>query len=655
MTLQDGFPGHRAVPARQSLARRQIAAKPRSALILYGSETGNAQDVAQEIARLTERLRFDTVVIDLDSIDLRDLLKHTIIIVAISTTGQGEFPQNARSFWKILLSSQLRSGVLRRVNFTTFGLGDSSYPQYNVAHRMLHNRMLQLGAQLFCPRGEGNEQHPEGHNGEFRAWIVDLKQELLQHFPLPEGQDIIAEDVFLEPKWCLRISPDSTNGSSNNTPANGVSQETLTLDTPPANDILPIADSVIADLIVNTRLTPSDHGQDVRLLDFTLSSNIDYGPGAVAVVYPKNFPKDVNQFIECMGWQSMADTLLELVPTTDVSDLATYPPSPLRYLESTKRAFTIRELLTNYLDIVSIPRRTFFASLAYFTKEGNEEESYQKERVLELANPELIDELWDYTTRPRRTILEIMPEFPSVKIPWQYALNIIPVMRGRQFSIASGGSLKHLENGNTRVQLLVAIANPPNPIIKLRKRYGVCTRYIATLQAGQQLSLTIQPGYLNVSPDEVNSPVLLIGPGTGVAPMRSMIYERLEWARRSNSRKPSLLFFGCRNETADYFFRDEWQNLADQSLTVFPGFSRDQDKPRTYVQDLIRKEASLVYKTLKQDQGKVYICGSSGNMPKGVREALADVLKEHGQMTAEEASEYLDQMERDGRYKQETW
>ncbi|TIA41019.1 NADPH dependent diflavin oxidoreductase-like protein 1 [Aureobasidium pullulans] len=628
MTLQDGLPGHRAVPARQSLARRQIAAKPRSALILYGSETGNAQDVAQEIARLTERLRFDTVVIDLDSIDLRDLLKHTIIIVAISTTGQGEIPQNARSFWKILLSSQLRSGVLRRVNFTTFGLGDSSYPQYNVAHRMLHNRMLQLGAQLFCPRGEGNEQHPEGHNGEFRAWIVDLKQELLQHFPLPEGQDIIAEDVFLEPKWCLRISPDSTNGSSNNTPANGVSQETLTLDTPPANDILPIADSVIADLTVNTRLTPSDHGQDVRLLDFTLSSNIDYGPGAVAVVYPKNFPKDVNQFIECMGWQSMADTLLELVPTTDVSDLATYPPSPLRYLESTKRAFTIRELLTNYLDIVSIPRRTFFASLAYFTKEGNEEESYQKERVLELANPELIDELWDYTTRPRRTILEIMPEFPSVKIPWQYALNIIPVMRGRQFSIASGGSLKHLENGNTRVQLLVAIANPPNPIIKLRKRYGVCTRYIATLQAGQQLSLTIQPGYLNVSPDEVNSPVLLIGPGTGVAPMRSMIYERLEWARRSNSRKPSLLFFGCRNETADYFFRDEWQNLADQSLTVFPGFSRDQDKPRTYVQDLVRKEASLVYKTLKQDQGKVYICvnrlGSRGRSSRRIKKEWLD-------------------------------
>jgi sulfite reductase alpha subunit-like flavoprotein len=519
---------------------------------------------------------------------------------------------------------------------------------------MLHNRMLQLGAQLFSARGEGNEQHPEGHNGDFRGWIVDLKQGLLQHFPLPEGQDIIAEDVFLKPKWCLKVSSTATNGSGTTQSETGTSSEALTLETPPASDLLPIRDSVTADLIANTRLTPSDHSQDVRLLDFRVPPNIDYGPGAVAVVYPKNFPKDVDQFIECMGWQSMADTSLELVPTVDTSDLATYPPSPLRYLDSSKTALTLRELLTNYLDILSIPRRTFFASLAHFTKDGNEDEGYQKERILELANPELIDELWDYTTRPKRTILEIMPEFPSVKIPWEYALNIIPVMRGRQFSIASGGSLKRFEDGDTRVQLLVAIANPPNPIIKLRKRYGVCTRYIATLQAGQQLSLTIQPGYLNVSSDEVDAPVLMIGPGTGVAPMRSMAYERMEWAKGKNSRQSSVLFFGCRNEKADYFFQDEWQDTV-QGLTVFPGFSRDKDKPKTYVQDLIRQQASLVYQILERDGGKVYVCGSSGNMPKGVREALSDVLQEHGQMELEKANEYLDQMEKDGRYKQETW
>jgi sulfite reductase alpha subunit-like flavoprotein len=530
---------------------------------------------------------------------------------------------------------------------------------------MLHNRMLQLGARLFCARGEGNEQHPEGHNGDFRAWIVALKQGLLENFPLPEGHDIIPEHVFLEPKWCLRLCERvSLSGP-------GTCFENPTLETPPEDDILPINDSVTADIISNTRLTPKNHHQDVRLLDFRIPTYIDYKPGAVAVVYPKNFPKDVNQFVECMGWESMVDTPLQLVPTAEVFDLATYPPSPLRHVSPEKKSFTMRELLTNYLDILSIPRRTFFASLAHFTKDTNQDEAFQKERILELANPELIDELWDYTTRPRRTILEIMPEFPSVKIPWKYALTILPLMRGRQFSIASGGHLKRFQDGSGRVQLLVAIADPPNPIIKLRKRYGVCTRYIATLQAGRQLALSIQPGYLNVTKEEMSTPVLMIGPGTGVAPMRSMIYERLAWAKEQGAneaqQKDMLLFFGCRNKNSDYFFQSEWEELSSSSscssssnnknhLTVFAAFSRDTTTtPKTYVQDLLCKEAKLVYQLVHHQGGKVYVCGSSGNMPKGVREALSEVLKQQGGLSDDEAILYLERLEREGRYKQETW
>lgn len=588
-----------------------------------------------------------------------------IVIIVISTTGQGEFPQNARAFWKVLLSRQLRPGVLRRVNFTTFGLGDSSYPRYNVAHRMLHSRMLQLGAQAFCLRGEGNEQHPEGHTGEFRAWIGDLKESLTKHFPLSQGQEIIGEDVFLEPKWILRSA--STDAIDTNSWAGDLPlpESPPNAESPPADDLLPIKDAVTADLTANTRLTPIDHHQDVRLLDLSIPEDLPYGPGAVAVIYPKNFPKDVNEFIDTQNWNDMADIPLIVVPTKEGANRERYPPSPLRDINSDKRTFTLRELLTNYLDILSIPRRTFFAGLAYFAKEGNEDEQYQKVRILELANPELIDELWDYTTRPKRTILEIMPDFPSIKIPWQYALTILPRMRGRQFSIASGGVLKHNENGGTRVQLLVAIANPPNPIIKYRKRYGVCTRYIATLEGGQQLSITIQPGYLNVTKEEAHVPVLMIGPGTGVAPMRSMIYERLEWAKdmsldpkASNNPTEGVLFFGCRSEHADHFFCDEWQGLAERGLTVFTGFSRDKDKPKTYVQDLIRAQSHVVRDLLLKRNGKIYVCGASGNMPKGVREAFLDVIQGDESMQdqgREQVEVYLDRLEKEGRYKQETW
>jgi len=520
---------------------------------------------------------------------------------------------------------------------------------------MLHGRLLQLGAQLFCSRGEGNEQHPEGHSAGFREWIVDLKESLLKHFPLSDGVEVIAEGTFIEPKWKLERLKDEHHASVN---GSSVPHIPLTLDTPPDDSLLPIKDSVTATLVGNPRLTPDDHFQDVRLMDFELPQPHIYGPGAVAVIYPKNFPQDVQQFIEVMHWEHVADLPLQLVSTNSATSRMS--PSPLRHVDVSVTTLTLRLLLTNYLDILSIPRRSFFATLAYFAKEGNEDEQYQKERILELANPELIDELWDYTTRPRRTILEVMPDFPTVNIPWEYALSALPIMRGRQFSIASGGPLKSLPSGNGRVQLLVAIADPPNPIIKYRKRFGVCTRYIATLQAGQKLNIGMQQGYLNVKPEEAQSPVVLIGPGTGVAPMRSMIYERLRWVEEAqdgsnNPLDSTVLIYGCRNRGADFFFNNEWSQLESKGLQVFAAFSRDKDQPREYVQDVVRRQSALIFDLMVNRVGKIYICGSSGNMPKGVRQALVDVLQERGGQNEEEAQSYLDDMERSGRYKQETW
>ncbi|KAK4954094.1 NAPDH-dependent diflavin reductase, partial [Elasticomyces elasticus] len=645
--------------------------RPRSALILYGSQSGNAQDVAEELGHLTERLRFETNIIDIDHAELRDLLQHTVVLVAISTTGQGEMPTNARSFWRTLLSDQLRPGVLKRVLFSSFGLGDSSYPRYNTAHRMLYSRLVQLGARVVCERGEGNEQHPEGYHGGLRSWVVELQKSLTQRCPLPDGQDPVADDVFLEPKWKLKFADRAViNGhsSTNRGDQSNAIEETQNLsipvlraETPPSADLLPIKNSHTAALIANDRITPLDHFQDVRSVTLWLPESVPYGPGAVAVIYPKNFPQDVDLFIKTMDWERIADRPLQLVPSSQTTASSKYARSPLDHADWQGQCMTLRTLCTDYLDIMSIPRRSFFATLAHFAKSGNKDEEYQKERILELANPELIDELWDYTTRPRRTIVEILPEFPSIKIPWQYALNVIPIMRGRQFSIASGGSLKQTPNGGTKVELLVAIADPPNPIIKYRKRHGVCTRYIGSLRAGQQLNIGLEQGYLDVQRTDARVPVVMVGPGTGVAPMRAMIYERLAWANeldQSDKERPldgDVLFFGCRSKHADHFYHEEWERLEQKGLRVFSAFSRDKESPKTYVQDLIRAQSKLVYQTIHDLNAKLYVCGSSGNMPKGVREAVLDVLVEEGRKTREEAEAYLDTMEREERYKQETW
>ncbi|PPJ50972.1 hypothetical protein CBER1_06823 [Cercospora berteroae] len=646
--------------------RQSQRSPPRTALILYGSETGNAQDVAEEIGRMTERLRFDTTVLDLDSVVLKDLLRPSIVIFSISTTGQGEMPQNARGFWKKLLSSALKPGILRRLRFSSFGLGDSSYAQYNVAHRLVCGRLTQLGAQSFCERGEGNEQHPEGHSAGFREWIVQLKQKLLEAFPLTDDVQPIADDDFVEPKWKLVAQPagdvpranSNTNGV-HNTAIEGTDSADEGL---PSSPLLPVVGSYAARIEHNDRITPTKHFQDVRLLDLRVDEQVDYGPGAVAVVYPKNFPEDVQAFIELMKWQDVADLPLSLTTNQDLSNSKLSTPSPLRHFRLSDVNPTLRWLLENVLDIMSIPRRSFFAGLVHFAGDNTEDEAYQKERLLELANPELIDELWDYTTRPKRTIVEAMMDFTLIKIPWQYALTALPIMRGRQFSIASGGALKADDTGRTRVQLLIAIVDPPSPIIKYRRRYGVCTRYIATLKENQRISIGLQAGYLDVQPSELEVPVVMVGPGTGLAPMRSMIHERVRWAQDAQSEKcptaltGDILFFGCRNEDSDYFFREEWRTFAENDgLAVCTAFSRDQDKPRQYVQDQIRANGNKVCEALLQKNGKVYVCGSSGNMPKGVRQTLVDAFMEHGAMSAKEAEAYLEKMEKSGRYKQETW
>lgn len=609
---------------------------------------------------MTERLRFETTVLDLDSIQLRDVIQPTVVIYVISTTGQGEMPQNARKFWKTLLSGALKPGILRKLQFTSFGLGDSSYAHYNVAHRMLHGRLVQLGADAFCERGEGNEQHPEGHSAGFREWIINLKQKLIEVFPLPAGLKPLPDDFFIEPKWKLALGMSSTRANGDSTTTDGNGDHTV-----PSSALLPLKDSYTAHIEHNDRITAKDHFQDVRLLDLRVEEEVFYGPGAVAVIYPKNFPEDIDNFIQLMEWEAIADKPLELVTTISPSGKIHSPliPSPLRHLNLKTTPLTLRWLLQNVLDIMSIPRRTFFAELAHFAGESNEDEAYQKERLLELANPELIDELWDYTTRPKRTILEVMMDFTTIKIPWEYVLSVLPIMRGRQFSIASGGALKRDEAGRTRIQLLIAIVDPPSPIIKWRRRYGVCTRYITCLQEHQQINIGIQQGYLDVRSSELQVPVLMVGPGTGLAPMRSMIHERDQWAseiglsNRSKALEGDVLFFGCRTENADYFFREEWERLStDEGLSVFPAFSREKDKPRQYVQDQIRAQGSVVCKALLNCDGKVYVCGSSGNMPKGVRQAILDALVEHsGSMNAADAEAYLDRMEKGGRYKQETW
>ncbi|KAF1812542.1 NADPH dependent diflavin oxidoreductase-like protein 1 [Eremomyces bilateralis CBS 781.70] len=620
----------------------------RTALILYGSETGNAHDVAEQIRDTAERLRFSSHLCELDSINLNDLLKHQVVLFAISTTGQGDLPANAQKFWRSLRSARLKPGCLYPLQFISFGLGDTSYPKFNWAHRKLRNRLTQLGAIALYDRGESDEQHPEGVDGTFVPWLTGLRSTLLELFPLPNGVDAIPDQVLLQPKWLLAL--DDAPESTTNRKANFL-----------VSDLLPITGSVPVEVVSNDRVTPDDHWQDVRHLILSTDEQYEYGPGDVLAIQPQNFAEDVSRLLELLGWSSIADKSLKFIPNGSIPLPPNYPPPPIR----TDSLMTLRTLLTSYLDPISIPRRTFFALLAHFTDDPD-----HQERLLEFADPINLDDLYDYTTRPRRSILESLADFPSLKLPWEWACAVFPPLRQRQFSIASGGQLKYLQSQGhvpagvastgTRFELLVAIVKYKTVIRRIRE--GVCTRYISSLPPGYKLNVVLQKGSLAIKPDELmQRPLIMVGPGTGVAPCRSLIWEKQALLANHNNGNSGLLktndvlFFGCRNERSDYFFGAEWQRMKERGvLDVFAAFSRDQ-RQKVYVQDLIREQGELVYKLLEECNGLIYICGSSGKMPQAIREALIEVFQRGNARSREEAEAVLVRMEKEGRYKQETW
>lgn len=489
--------------------------------------------------------------------------------------------------------------------------------------------------------------------------MTGFRKHLLDRHPLPHGQHPIPEDVQLPPKWILQSRGDNGPTIIPETEASAALAADLTEHpglTELDHDIRPLPDTMDATLIENRRVTPQKHWQDVRRISLTVPDSVTYVPGDMIAITPKTSPKDVQTLLDLMGWNEQADKPISLVPAG-----GTLSPSPIPGLDSYP-ILTLRKLLIDYLDIKAIPRRSFFSTIAHYTKD-----EMHKERLHEFTNPEYLDELWDYTTRPRRSILEVLHEFDSVKVPWQHAVSVFPVMRARQFSIASGGERKRTSDGKTQFELLIAIVKYQTVIKRIRE--GVCTKYLSGLRPGSTLRVQLQPGGLNSSVQQLTASNILIGPGTGIAPLRSMLWEKAALVQAFREQNPgvtppvgpTVLLYGGRNRTADFFFEEDWSHLSKViPLQVLTAFSRDQPQ-KVYVQDTIRQNFSLFYRLLHDMQGSVYVCGSSGRMPQAVREALIEAFANGGTPAAgqpysrSQAEEYLISMEKSGRYKQETW
>lgn len=584
-------------------------------LILYGSQTGTAQDVAEQLWRSSKKYGFDGPVLAMDEFQIQNLTDQSLVIFVIATTGDGEVPDNMLKSWKFLLRKSLPSNLLDNLRYGCLGLGDSSYAKFNFAAKKFTKRLQQLGAKQLIPLGLCDDQHDHGLSAVALPWMQQLWQQIENDLGVKSKVANGFEcDSLIFRRHCKQIGEVKTKYENRNHLHCHLWQS----NDKPHKLILKS----------NTRTTDVQHFQDVRLLEFITPEDLNWTPGDVLQVQPQNSQKQIEEFFAWAREHNLnfsPDTLVEI--TSNFDDM----PLPKCY----RQPITVRELATYIWDLSYRPRQRAFELLAL-----NCENELEKEKLYEFCTAEGLGDLINYVNRPRRTILEVLQDFrhASSKLDLNILVELFTFIQPRSFSIASCKESKQLD-------LLVAVVEYKTKLSA--PRLGLCSNWLKTLKTGEQIYASIKPGTLKIPLNTV-APLIVVGPGTGIAPFRSIIQSFYMKREENFCVKPNFtVFFGCRNKNKDFHFQVDLEKWAKEKfICLYCAFSRDQEN-KIYVQHLIEKNAQHLKALILEKQAYICVSGSSKNMPKSVKDAFAKVL--------DNDENKIEQLIKSRRYQEETW
>lgn len=366
-----------------------------------------------------------------------------------------------------------------------------------------------------------------------------------------------------------------------------------------------------AEVLENLNLNGRGSDRETRHIEISLEgSGLQYEPGDSLGIYPENHPKLVEELLEALGWNAE-----ELVPVNKNGEQKAVREALLRYYEIT---VLTKPLLTQVAEL------TGSKELKQLLGAGHEDalRSYLNEN-------DLLDLVQDY------------------QLKGVSSDKLIPLLRkipARLYSIASSPNAYPGE-----VHLTVRTVRYES---KGRNRYGVCSVQLAErIEPGEQVPIYIQHNDNFKLPDNPDTPIIMIGPGTGVAPFRAFLGEREE----SGASGKSWLFYGDQHFATDFLYQLEWQKwLQDGVLTRMDvAFSRDTDK-KVYVQHRMLEKSKELYAWL-QEGAAVYVCGDEKKMAHDVHAALLTILEQEGGLTPEKAAEYLISLQQQKRYQRDVY
>ncbi|WP_347551838.1 cytochrome P450 [Pseudalkalibacillus hwajinpoensis] len=565
-------------------------------LVLYGSNLGTAEGVARDLAETGHQQGYSIQVAPLN--DYVDKLPKEGAVLIVSASYNGNPPENAAKFVNWL--DQAKEGSLEGLQYAVFGCGDRNWATtYQRIPTFIDDRMAQQGADRISEIGFGDAS--DDFEGDYEKW-----EETLWPY-LAEAMDIDFNIV----------------GSENNTISmsfvSGVS------DTPLAQSHHTFT-AIVND---NKELQHSDSGRSTRHIELILPDGVSYQEGDHVGVLPQNNDELVERVLERFHLNGHDHVVL----SGDSGKAAHLP---------TDKPVKLQDLLSSYVELQQPATRSQIRALAAHTvcpPHVTELEQMLENRTYKI---EVLEK--------RVTMLEIVEHYVACEMPFERFIALLPPLKPRYYSISSSPLFKESE-----ASITVSIVRD-NAWNGKGEYKGVASNYLAKQKQGDKVACFISTSQSNFQlPEDPETPIILIGPGTGVAPFRGFVQARRVLKEMGVSLGAAHLYFGCRNPDHDYLYQDELEQAErDGLVTLHTAFSGCPGQEKTYVQHRLSKNAVEVLPLLKED-GRLYVCGDGNKMAPDVEQTLITSFMKMEETTEEDAVNWLHTLEKEGRYAKDVW
>ncbi|MGI2146117.1 assimilatory sulfite reductase (NADPH) flavoprotein subunit [Shewanella frigidimarina] len=559
--------GYLAASANQGQGSVETTAETSAAptvTILYGSQTGNGRGVAKELAAKAQAQGYAVNLASMGEYNVRQLKQETILLLVVSTHGEGEAPDDAIELHKFLSSK--RAPKLDKLHYSVLALGDSSYEFFCQTGKDFDARLSALGATSLLPLVECDVDY-EDISQQWQDSVVEAVKPYIQ----ASSASVVS------------IGTASVAGESEFTKQNPYTAEVL----------------------VSQKITGRDSDRDVRHVEIDLGeSGLTYQVGDALGVWFSNNEVLVDEVIAALGLAADDDV------TVSKQSL------------SLKAALTDKKELTQlYPGLVKT-----WAELS-----GNAELaaiSEDKEQTRQFIL--------------KHQLADLVAIYPA-KVSAVQLVDMLRPLTPRLYSIASSQAEVEAE-----VHLTVALVEDER---QGQARFGGASHFLASAEEGQQVNVYVEPNNHFRLPENPETPVIMVGPGTGVAPFRAFMQQRAVDGVSGDS----WLFFGNPHFEQDFLYQVEWQQyLKNGDLSRLDvAFSRDQAH-KVYVQHRIAEQAEALWQWL-QNGAHVYICGDAERMAKDVHQALVNIAVEQGGLSADDAEAYFETLRSEKRYQKDVY